>query len=364
MQTGTVANITRKGIMLEQSISSARILIVDDDPANIRLLTRILERSGASRIFSTTSPMDAESLFREHSPDLVLLDLHMPEMDGLEVIQSLQQLIAPGEYPPILMLTGDLSQESKAQALSGGAKDFLTKPFSPDEATLRIRNLLETRFLHLQLQQQNERLEVKVRERTAALEEAHIEILERLARAAEFRDDETGEHTRRVGKLSGLLAEELGRPPEQVELVTRAAALHDIGKIGVPDGVLLKPGKLTPREFDLMRGHTTIGATILSGSNVPLLQLSASIALTHHEHWNGKGYPEGKDGDAIPLVGRIVAVADVFDALTHERPYKQAWTIEATIDEIKAQSGRQFDPKVVEAFLRLADRGDVADLLR
>jgi putative two-component system response regulator len=212
------------------------------------------------------------------------------------------------------------------------------------------------RFMQLQLANQNGELERRVGERTAALERARIEILERLARAAEFRDDATGEHTRRVGHIAAEVARALGRSHDEVELTQRAATLHDIGKIGIPDSVLLKPGKLTTREFEIMQSHTTIGARILSGSDVPLLQLAAAIALNHHERWDGSGYPEGKKGEAIPLVGRIVAVADRFDALTHNRPYKPAWPRKQTVALLREQSGIELDPGVVEAFLYVLDR--------
>jgi putative two-component system response regulator len=211
---------------------------------------------------------------------------------------------------------------------------------------LRIRNLLQTRFHSLLLESQ-------VRERTEELEKAQIETLQRLAQAAEYRDDDTGLHTRRVGATCGQLAALLGFPPKQVELIIRAAPLHDVGKIGIADGVLLKPGKLTDEEFDIMRKHTIIGATMLSGSGSPWLQLAEEIALSHHERWDGRGYPRKLAGEEIPLIGRIVAVADVFDALTHERPYKTAWPVADAIAEISAQSGKQFDERVVQAFMTL-----------
>jgi putative two-component system response regulator len=195
-----------------------------------------------------------------------------------------------------------------------------------------------------------------VKERTHELELARLEILERLARAAEFRDDDTGEHTKRVGYVTGLVAAALGLSAEEVELVERAATLHDIGKIGVSDTILLKPGPLTPEEFDVMRKHTIIGAGILSGSNVPVLQTAGDIAISHHERWDGSGYPEGRKGERIPLVGRIVAIADLFDALTHERPYKKAWTRADALAEIQSQSGRQLDPGVVAAFMHVLNR--------
>ncbi len=332
----------------------ARILIVDDEAANVELLKRLLERAGFTRLDSTNDPREAAAMFQALCPDLVLLDLHMPHMDGLAVIDELSQL-GEATYLPILMLTGDMTPEARREALSRGAKDFVNKPFHSDEVLLRIRTLLETRFLYLQIQSQNQVLELKVQERTKELESAQIEIIERLARAAEFRDDNTGQHTERVGQMAALLAQEIGLPEPQVLLIRRAAPLHDVGKIGIPDSVLLKLGKLTDDEFALVKTHTIIGARILSGSHFGLLKLAEEIAFSHHERWDGSGY-EGMVGEAIPLAGRIVAIADVFDALTQKRPYKAAWSIADAVQEIDRQRKRQFDPDLVDAFLRVIER--------
>ena len=340
--------------MTQRTFKNARILIVDDEPGNVDLLRRLLERAGFSRLESTNDPREAAGLYVKFRPDLILLDLHMPHMDGLAVMDELNQ-IAEASYLPILMLTGDVSQEAKREALSRGAKDFLNKPFHSDEVLLRIGTLLETRFLYLQIQGQNQMLEAKVRERTRELEAAQIEIIERLARAAEFRDDNTGQHTERVGQMAALLAKQIGLPDSQVALIRRAAPLHDVGKIGVPDSILLKLGKLTDEEFDLVKTHTTIGARILSGSRFPILRLAEEIAYNHHERWDGFGYA-GIAGNAIPLAGRIVAVVDVFDALTQKRPYKAAWPVGEAIAEIDRQRAKQFDPTLVDAFLRIIDR--------
>jgi putative two-component system response regulator len=280
----------------------------------------------------------------------------MPHLDGLAVMDELNE-IAEATYLPILILTGDLSPEARRDALSRGAKDFVHKPFSTDEVLLRIGTLLETRFLYLQIQNQNQILEAKVRERTRELEAAQFEIIDRLAKAAEFRDDNTGQHTERVGEMSALIAREIGLADSQVSLIRRAAPLHDVGKIGIPDKILLKPGRLTTDEFATVRTHTTIGARILSGSRFPILRLAEEIAFSHHERWDGQGYA-GIAGEAIPLPGRIAAIADVFDALTQQRPYKDAWTVDRAVSEIEQQSGRQFDPALVDAFLRIIDQRD------
>jgi len=341
---------------------NARILIVDDEPMNVDLLRRLLERAGFSRVESTNDSREAVDLYVKFRPDLILLDLHMPHRDGLEVMDELNQ-IAEASYLPILMLTGDDTPEAKREALSRGAKDFLNKPFHSDEVLLRIGTLLETRFLYLQIQSQNQILEAKVRDRTRELEAAQIEIIERLARAAEFRDDNTGQHTERVGQMAALIARQIGLSDTQVSLIRRAAPLHDVGKIGIPDSVLLKLGKLTAEEFELVKTHTTIGARILSGSRFTILQLAEEIAYNHHERWDGHGY-HGASGSDIPLAGRIVAVADVFDALTQKRPYKAAWPVAEAIAEIDRQRGRQFDPALVDAFLRVIEQREQAPVTR
>ena len=340
--------------MPQRLFSRARILIIDDEKANLEVLRRLLERAGFSRIQTTTDPRDATTLYVDFRPDLILLDLHMPHMDGLAVMAELNKIVE-ATYLPILILTGDVSPEARRDALSRGAKDFVHKPFSSDEVLLRIGTLLETRFLYLQIQSQNQILEAKVRERTRELEAAQIEIIERLAKAAEFRDDNTGQHTERVGQMAALIARQMGLPDAQVSLIRRAAPLHDVGKIGIPDAILMKLGKLTADEFEMVKTHTMIGARILSGSRFPILRLAEEIAFSHHERWDGSGYA-GMPGDSIPLAGRIVAVADVFDALTQKRPYKEAWPVNEAIAEIDRQRGRQFDAHLVDAFMRIIDR--------
>ena len=340
-------------MITSRAFRNARILIVDDERDNIDVLQRILARAGFTRVESTTDSREAASLYVKHRPDLILLDLHMPHLDGLGVMAQLSE-IAEATYLPILILSGDVTPEARREALSSGAKDFVSKPFQSDEILLRIRTQLETRFLYLQIQSQNQLLEVKVRERTRALEEAQVEIIERLAMAAEFRDDNTGQHTQRVGQMSALVARQLGMPDTQVSLIRRAAPLHDVGKIGVPDRILLKVGKLTSEEFEVVKTHTAIGARLLSGGKFPLLRVAEEIAFSHHERWDGTGYA-GIVGHEIPLAGRIVAVSDVFDALTQHRPYKAAWPVQDAIAEIDRQRGRQFDPGIVDAFLRVIE---------
>jgi putative two-component system response regulator len=338
----------------------ARILIVDDHGANVEALLRILHRAGFPAVRGTTDPIEGVALVQEWLPDLILLDLHMPGLDGFGVLESIRPQLTDGSYLPVLMLTADSSDETKRRALSGGAKDFLTKPFDATEVLLRIENLLETRFLYAALRDQNQLLDQRVRDRTRELEDAQLEILQRLAAAAEFRDDDTGRHTHRVGNLAGLLASELGLANADLELIRCAAPLHDVGKIGIPDTILLKPGRLTEAERSVMQKHTTIGAAMLSGGHSALVQMAERIARSHHERWDGTGYPDKRRGEAIVIEARIVAVADFLDALTHDRPYRKAWSFQKTLGAIVSGRGAHFDPAVVDALLSLARNG--ADL--
>jgi len=338
---------------------AARVLVVDDEPANAEFFRHVLEPEGYAAVLAMTGAEEALEQFEEFGPDVVVLDLMMPGCDGFEFIKRTSRLVEPGVYLPILVVTGDTSAETRRRALSIGAKDFLTKPISPADLRLRVRNLLETRFLHEELRRYSSALEERVTERTQELEAARLEILDRLARAAEYRDDDTGQHTQRVGLLAARLGTVLGLTADEVELLRRAAPLHDIGKIGVPDAILLKQGPLTPTERAVMETHTTIGAGILAGSRFPLLQLAEEIALTHHERPDGAGYPVGLTAEEIPIAGRIVAVADVFDSLTHERPYKDAWSAESALRELRDHAGTQFDPDVVAALLEIATEASV-----
>lgn len=329
--------------------SQARILLVDDDESNTVLLERHLLRSGWPHVRSVADPTEALPAFRTFCPDVVLLDLRMAPIDGLQVLSQIQREIPEGHYLPVLMLTGGAEAKVKQRALEAGVADFISKDVEPIELVLRLQNALRTRWLYEQIRHQNERLEQQVEARTQELRAAQREILERLALAAEFRDDETGAHTRRVGELAAQIADRLGLPSEYVKAIASAALLHDLGKIGVPDTILLKPGPLTSEEMSLLRTHTLIGEQILSGCQERVLALAKEIALTHHERWDGNGYPYGLAGEAIPLCGRIVSVADAFDAMTHDRPYRKAAPVSSAVEELRRSSGSQFDPRVVEA---------------
>jgi putative two-component system response regulator len=338
---------------MDQALKSLRILAVDDEDSDLLLVRRMLEWAGYTQVVTTADPTQVPAMVLEARPDLILLDLHMPEMDGFELMERLAPLQGDGASIPVLVLTADAMAETKRQALSAGARDFVTKPLDQVELLLRVRNLLQTQQLQARLAEHNTNLEAEVVERTRDLDLARLEMLERLALAAEYRDDDTQEHAWRIGRTSALLATEVGVPLPQVELIRRAAPLHDVGKIGISDLILRKPAKLTDEEFEVVKSHPTIGAEILAGSQSPLLRLAQTIALTHHERWDGRGYPGGLLGSDTPIEGRIVAVADVFDALTHERSYKEAWPLDKAVAEIRVQAGHQFDPELVDAFCEL-----------
>ncbi|MFL5489349.1 MAG: HD domain-containing phosphohydrolase [Gemmatimonadaceae bacterium] len=338
----------------------ARILVIDDQEQNIRLLTRILAKAGYEHVASTTNSTEALALHTQFKPDLVLLDVHMEEKDGFQVLEEIVTHSPGGEPVPVLMITADDSPDSKRRALALGAKDFVGKPFDSAEVLLRMRNLLETRFLYQRLREQNADLELKVTERTQELEQSQLEVLDRLAAAVEFRDDDTGNHTKRVAGVSAMLAHAIGLETTTVELIKRAAPLHDIGKVGIPDHILLKAGPLTAEEFETMKTHTVIGSRMLSKGRSELVRFSQRIARSHHEWWDGSGYPDRVSGQSIPLEARIVAVADFLDALTHERPYRPAWDIDDTLAEIRRRSGTHFDPLITKALLGIDWRSGTA----
>jgi putative two-component system response regulator len=347
--------------MRKDIIKRSKLLIVDDQEANVNLLLNILREQGFIGLQSLTDARLVQPLFLDFQPDLVLLDLKMPHIDGLSLLKQLRSRIPDGAYLPFLIITGDLSQRTRQAALSLGAKDFLTKPINPAEAVLRMYNLLETRFLYLELQESNRILDERVRERTRELELAQVEILRHLALAADYRDDLTGLHAQRVGLLAALLAEATGLPQDEANLIRGAAPLHDLGKIGIPDHILLKSGDLTSEEFQVVKTHTAIGGKILAASSFPLLKMAEQIARYHHEHWDGSGYL-GLKGEAIPIAARLTSVADTFDVLTHSRPYKAASSLEEALAEIQKERERQFDPQVVDALMILSSAQDLLQL--
>ena len=331
---------------------NARILVVDDEPANLKLLDKMLRGQGYTQVVLIQSPLQVLEKYREAPPDLILLDINMPEMDGFAVMQQLHALDDP-LAPPIVILTAQHGQAYLLRALAEGARDFITKPFDRVELLMRVRNLLEAQQGKRLLHQQNVVLEEMVRVRTEALNSTRLQVIRRLGQAAEYRDNETGYHILRMSQISALIARALGWDAAACDLMLNASPMHDIGKIGIPDAVLLKPGKLDPAEWAVMQTHATIGGRLLDGDDSELLRTAREIALSHHEKWDGSGYPAGLAGEAIPLSGRIVAVADVFDALTSIRPYKRAWPVAEAVAHIEQQAGLHFDPAVVAAFMQV-----------
>lgn len=340
----------------------SRIVLVDDDEALLRMVRRLLGNAGYENVTCWSDPARATEAIISDLPDLVVLDLQMPGMSGFEVLDRLSEARPNRTYLPVIVLTSDTSRETKEDVFARGANDFVSKPVSPSELRYRVRNQLKTRRLQRLLERSNERLEEKVQERTADLEAARIEILERLALAAEYRDDDTGAHTRRVGEMAYRLGRRLSLDEGELETLRRAAPLHDVGKIGISDQILLKPGSLTDEEYEAMKRHTLIGEQILSGSRFPVLETAAEIARSHHENWDGSGYPDGLEGEAIPLNARIVAIADVFDSLTHDRVYKDATPVEEALEEIRDLVGTKFQPRIAEAFFDAVGAGDFPDM--
>lgn len=337
------------------ALLNARILIIDDQEINLRLLELILQREGFTNIRMLSDPYEVLPTYIAYQPDIILLDLLMPGLDGFSIMELLRRRIPAEVFLPILVLTADVGVDTRRRALALGAKDFLTKPFDPIEVMLRLWNLLETRFMYRQLEEYNQQLGAQVQRGRRELDAAQTEVVWRLAQASEFRDEETGMHTQRVGRLSALLARRLSLEEEQVELLRHAAPLHDVGKIGIPDHILLKPGRLSADEYQIMKQHAEIGFRIISGSNSELVTFAATIAHTHHEQWAGTGYPQGLRGEEIPIEGRIAAVADVFDALTSARPYKKAWPISEAVAHLEAGAGAHFDPELTRLFVGAMD---------
>jgi putative two-component system response regulator len=327
-----------------------RVLIVDDNATNVEFVEQLLSQVGYTALLSTTDPSGVLALCTAWEPDLVLLDLHMPQISGFDVLGQISGLMGEPENLPVLVLTADGTVDARHRALSMGARDFVTKPLDSRELLLRTHNLLHTRHLQLQLQRQNRSLDEAVTERTSELDQARIESLMMLAAVGEFHDDDTHEHTRRVGVAAATIASALDLDAAFIADIRAAAPLHDIGKVAVSRVILRKPGKLTVQEREIMERHAEIGAQILAGAVSPVLRTAAEIARSHHEGWDGSGYPYGISGEEIPLAGRITAVADVFDALAHARPYKPAWSVERATALITEEAGRKFDPRVVDAF--------------
>ncbi len=339
---------------------SARILAVDDEPRNLTLIEGMLTPFGYEVICASNG---AEAIEKAVTcdPDVVLLDVMMPVMDGFEVARRLRS-DARTRQTPIVMVTALDGVDHRVQALEAGADDFLSKPVSHVELCARVRTLAQVKAYHDHVKSEQGRLEAEVAKRTRDLEKAmrkietlSMEAIYRLSRAAEYRDDDTGEHIQRMSRYAAAVARQMGLNDNVARTLLYAAPMHDVGKIGIPDRVLLKPGKLDDEEWALMQQHTTIGGRILDGSPAPVVRVARTIALTHHEKWDGAGYPRGLKGKAIPLLGRIATITDVFDALMSKRPYKEPFSLEKTCAIIRKGSGNHFDPEVVEAFFAVMD---------
>jgi putative two-component system response regulator len=357
-----------------RSQPAARIMIVDDEPVNIKVVRKYLQIAGYTEFITTSEAPRAMEMIRREKPDLILLDVMMPQVSGLKILQEVRS--DPDlAHMPVLILTASTDAETKHAALDLGATDFLAKPVDASDLVPRVRNSLVVKAHHDHLARYSNHLEAEVRMRTAELEKSRLQVVHCLARAAEYRDDDTGRHVVRVGKFAGIIARELGFSPEQVSMLEMAAQLHDVGKIGIPDSILLKPGRLDPEEFKLMQHHCEYGRLIIlpdapahgsarhkrpPGTRPSLLELAADIAFTHHERWDGTGYPSNFAGEQIPLEGRITAVADVFDALASKRPYKGAFPLESCLSIVKDGRGRQFDAAVVDALVRRI--GEIANV--
>lgn len=354
-----------------------RILLVDDEPINIKVVRKYLAGAGYADFCSTTSPAEVLPMMIRAEPDLVLLDIVMPNFSGLDLLAAIRA-DAQLAHIPVVMLTALEDRDTKHQALALGATDFLAKPVDPSELVSRVRNVLLVKAHHDHLRNHAADLERMVKKRTAQLEASHENIIHCLARAAEFRDDDTGRHVLRVGCYARIIARQLGWDDDAVKMLEQAAQLHDVGKIGIPDAILTKPGKLTEQEFEVIQKHcgfgkrifesltasewtswqkhTEVGQQILAGCESSILKMAAQIALTHHEWWNGAGYPIGLAGEDIPLVGRITAVADVFDALSTRRAYKPAFPLDKCFAILEEGRGTHFDPLVLDGFFAARER--------
>lgn len=357
----------------EAGNSNARIMIIDDEQLVVRVVKRFLSNEGYEDFLTITDPREAFEALRTERPDVVLMDIMMPHITGLDMLRH-RQKTNEFQHIPFIILSANSENQIKRDALRLGATDFLSKPVDPSDLTVRVKNALVVKRHHDHLTNYAEELERQVSVRTKQIERSREQIIHCLARAAEYRDNETGAHVIRVGKICRVVAEELGFSRDYGHQIEMAAQLHDVGKIGIPDSVLLNPGRLDNEEFEVMkthcslgceimeplsensgevvRKHAEVGAFIMDGVDSPMLELAAIIARTHHEKWDGTGYPLGLKGDQIPIEGRICCVADVYDALCSERPYKKAFPIEKCLEIMLSERNTRFDPIVLDAFFR------------
>lgn len=325
-------------------------LLVDDSRSVLNFLKRLIEADGKVQATVFTDPVQAMAAATEHEYDIVLVDYEMPGMDGITLIRKLRSLPSFADIP-IVMITSIETDEVRMKALEAGATDFLSKRPQALEISVRLRNLVRLGLAVRKLNDRAADLANEVAIATRKLHEREEEIILRLALAVEYRDNDTGEHTLRVARYSRIIAERLGLPPRLCRDIYLAAPLHDVGKVAIPDNILLKPGRLNEQEMTVIRTHAEIGSRILADSPCELIQIGATIAAAHHEQWDGSGYPNGLKGTEIPIEARVVAVADVFDALTTRRPYKEAMPLETARNYLEDKKGIEFDPACVDAFL-------------
>ncbi|MCO8121374.1 response regulator [Stieleria sp. TO1_6] len=359
------------------STKSGRVMVVDDEPINIKLIQKYLRTAGYRDFVTTSDSREAVGLVQSAKPDILILDVLMPHVTGLNILETIRS-DSRLTHIPVLIVTASTDEQTKIDALELGATDFLYKPVKPTELLPRVRNSLVLKAHHDQMAAYSKRLECEVAQRTADLAQSREEVIHVLACAAEHRDQETGNHVIRVGRFTGIIARELGYSEAEADLLEHSAILHDAGKIAIADSILLKPEKLTEEEFETMKRHCEYGERILKAqpsdesqpfllhcqppvTRSPVLRTAAAIAKTHHERWDGKGYPDGLVGDQIPIEGRITAVADVFDALSSKRCYKDALPLEQCVGIMLEQRGKHFDPRVLDAFLARID--EVAEVV-
>lgn len=335
-----------------------RILVVDDDERNLRIIEAMLIPQGYDVLLAQNG-YEALKIAREQMPDVILLDIMMPQIDGFEVAKQLKADEGT-KIIPIVMVTALREVEDRVKALEAGADDFLSKPVEKIELRARVSSLLKVKAYNDYMRDYQKKLEAAVEKRTEQLTKAvqklrlaSLDTVQRLSHAAEYKDEDTGTHIKRMSNYAVAIARKMGLPDKTVETILYASPMHDIGKIGIPDRVLLKPGKLDPDEWEIMKTHTTIGASILHGSDAEFIQLAEVIALTHHEKWDGTGYPKGLKGHKIPIAGHITAIADVFDALVSKRPYKEAFPVEKAFQIIKDSRGTHFNPELVNVFFSI-----------
>ncbi|SMC19673.1 putative two-component system response regulator [Andreprevotia lacus DSM 23236] len=327
-----------------------KVVIIDDTQTNLLLIQHLFKRLPEAEPLLFQESRQGLEWCLDNEPDLIVVDYMMPEPDGLAVARRIRAEPRLRDVP-LIMVTANQQSDVRYEALGCGVTDFITKPIDNHEFVARMRNMMTLRANQLALAQRADWLEIEVSKATAAIRAREREMIVRLSRAAEARDPETGAHLLRMANYAALIARAMGWSAPEAELLLHAAPMHDIGKVGIPDAILLKPGRLDADELTIMQTHPAIGHELLARSDSPLLQLAATVALTHHEKYDGSGYPQHLQGDAIPEAGRIVAVADVFDALLSPRPYKQAWTLPATLDFLREQRGAHFDPRCVDALL-------------